>query len=140
MAEFKPRLGTRYQAQLSPVVDGQFIVATDSRELFYDDGSLRIPLADIVFLNTEAERLGVLAPLPKFYFVIASGKLYVWDGTIWNAINDDPFDENSLPPAGSLPTLLFVTHGKIRSLKLGNEGDVLTVRNEGLAWEQPQYQ
>lgn len=139
MAEFKPRLGTRYQAQLSPVEDGQFIVATDSRELFYDDGALRIPLADIVFLNTEAERRAVLAPLPKFYFVIASGKLYVWDGTIWTAINGDLFDENSVPAPGSLPTLLFIKNGKIRPLKLGLEGDVLTVRNEGIVWEKPEY-
>ena len=83
MPNFKPRLGTKFQAQTAPVNDGQFIVATDSRELFYDNGTLRIPLADIVFLNTEEERASILAPLPKFYFVIATGKLYVWDGTIW---------------------------------------------------------
>ena len=53
MPNFKPRLGTKFQAQTAPVNDGQFIVATDSRELFYDNGTLRIPLADIVFLNTE---------------------------------------------------------------------------------------
>ena len=140
MPNFKPRLGTKFQAQTAPVNDGQFIVATDSRELFYDNGTLRIPLADIVFLNTEEERASILAPLPKFYFVIATGKLYVWDGTIWTIINDDPFDENSLPPAGSLPSLLFVKHGKIRSLKLGDEGDVLTVRNGEIVWEPPQYQ
>ena len=56
MPNFKPRLGTKFQAQTAPVNDGQFIVATDSRELFYDNGTLRIPLADIVFLNTEEER------------------------------------------------------------------------------------
>ena len=80
MPNFKPRLGTKFQVQTAPVNDGQFIVATDSRELFYDNGTLRIPLADIVFLNTEEERASILAPLPKFYFVIATGKLYVWDG------------------------------------------------------------
>ena len=53
MPNFKPRLGTKFQAQTAPVNDGQFIVATDSRELFYDNGTLRIPLADIVFLNTS---------------------------------------------------------------------------------------
>ena len=68
MPNFKPRLGTKFQAQTAPVNDGQFIVATDSRELFYDNGTLRIPLADIVFLNTEEERASILAPLPKFYF------------------------------------------------------------------------
>ena len=52
MPNFKPRLGTKFQVQTAPVNDGQFIVATDSRELFYDNGTLRIPLADIVFLNT----------------------------------------------------------------------------------------
>ncbi len=139
MGFFKPTLGTKYQTQISPVADGQFIVATDSRELFYDDGSLRIPLADIVFLNTEDEREAILAPLPKCYFVIDSSKLYVWDGTEWTVINDDPFDENSLPPAGSLPTILYVKHGKVRSLALGNEGDVLTVSNEDIIWKQPTY-
>ena len=66
MPNFKPRLGTKFQVQTAPVNDGQFIVATDSRELFYDNGTLRIPLADIVFLNTEEERASILAPLPKF--------------------------------------------------------------------------
>ncbi len=139
MRKFKPVLGTKYQTQTMPANDGQFIVATDSRELFYDDGALRIPLADIVFLHKEAERELLLAPLPKFYFVIESSKLYVWDGTIWTVINDDPFDENSLPPAGSLPTLLYVKHGKIRPLKLGNEGDVLTIQNEEIVWKKPNY-
>ena len=73
MPNFKPRLGTKFQAQTAPVNDGQFIVAT-------------------------------------------------------------------VPPAGSLPTLLFVKHGKIRSLKLGDEGDILTVRNGEIVWEPPQYQ
>ena len=62
MSNFKPRLGTKFQVQTAPVNDGQFIVATDSRELFYDNGTLRIPLADIVFLNTEEERVSILAP------------------------------------------------------------------------------
>ncbi len=140
MSNFKPILGTKYQAQVSPVNDGQFIVATDSQELFYDNNNLRIPLADIVFLNTEEERAILLAPLPKFYFVIESSTLYVWNGAEWTAINDDPFDEQSLPAAGSLPTLLYVKHGKVRSLALGNEGDVLTVSNEEIVWKQPTYQ
>ena len=125
MSNFKPRLGTKFQVQTAPVNDGQFIVATDSRELFYDNGTLRIPLADIVFLNTEEERVSILAPLPKFYFVIATGKLYVWDGTIWTIINDDPFDENSLPPAGSLPTLLFIKHGKANNFTFIDNGEDL---------------
>ena len=29
---------------------------------------------------------------------------------------------------------------KIRSLKLGDEGDILTVRNGEIVWEPPQYQ
>ena len=55
MPNFKPRLGTKFQAQTAPVNDGQFIVATDSRELFYDNGTLRIPLADIVFLGLHGQ-------------------------------------------------------------------------------------
>lgn len=139
MPNFTPTLGTKYQTQLSPVRDGQFIVATDSHELYYDDGSLRIPLADIVFLNTEEERDLILAPLPKFYFVIASGALYVWDGTVWSAINGELFDRNSTPPVGSLPALLVVRHGKARPIKLGNDGDVLTVVGEDIEWRRPEF-
>lgn len=139
MGTFKPTVASRFQAQTSDIRDGQFIVATDSRELFYDDGSLRIPLADIVFLNTESEREEILAPLPKFYFVIATGNLYVWDGTFWTAINGSLFDQNSVPPAGSLPTLLIVRHGKARPLKLGNDGDVLTVVGQDIVWKRPEF-
>lgn len=139
MGIFSPRLGTKYQVQTSPVVDGQFIVATDSRELYYDNGSLRIPLGDIVFIPTEDERLEILAPLPKFYFVVESKLLYVWDGENWQVINDYPFDEYSLPSPGSLPAVLIVRHDKVRYLPLGNDGDVLTVCGEDIKWTKPQY-
>lgn len=134
MARFTPCIGSLSLAKTSPTINGQFIVATDSRELFFDHDSMRIPLNDIVFLNNEEERKDILAPLQKFYFIISTGTLYLWDGSCWIVINSNPFDEDSIPPAGSPTTLLYAKNGKIRPLPLGRNGDVLTVQNGSLAW------
>jgi hypothetical protein len=134
MARFTPCVGSLSLAKTSPTIDGQFIVATDSREIFFDNNSMRIQLNDIVFLTTEGEREEIFAPLQKFYFVTSTGKLYLWDGSCWIVINSNPMDENSIPPAGSPTTLLYAKDGKIKPLPLGQNGEVLTVLNGNLAW------
>ena len=65
MPNFKPRLGTKFQAQTAPVSDGQFIVATDSRELFYDNGTELPALIYEMTPKTKEIRNGL--PYPEEY-------------------------------------------------------------------------
>lgn len=139
MKKFRPALATKAKVDTTPPDDGQFIIATDSQEMFFDDGNRRIPLSDMVFVPTELERMMIFAPLPKFYFVLENSRLYVWSGESWSLVNNTGIDDYSFPPAGSPPAVIFASNGRFRSVPLGNEGDVLTVKNGKIAWVQPQY-
>lgn len=56
--------------EICPIVPGQYLICTDSGDVFYDTGDkVRKHLTDIIDLETDADRLAVLAPLDKFYFV-----------------------------------------------------------------------
>lgn len=140
MKKFRPTLATRAEVAGTPPGDGQFIITTDSREMFFDDGSMRIPLSDVVFVPTEMERAMILAPLPKFYFVLENSRLYVWSGAAWALVNNTGIDDYSFPPPGSPPAVIFASNGRFRFVPLGSEGDVLTIKNGRIAWVQPQYQ
>ena len=71
-------------------VAGQLIYCTDSLETFYDtsDGS-RIQMSDTIYLETEAEREALIAPLNgKIYFIRESGGIWSYDGEAWVSIKD----------------------------------------------------
>lgn len=66
--------------QIIPIKDGQFLIVTDTYKLIYDFGTTRIELSDIIDLDTEAQRIGLLTPLSKFYFVKETAALWRYDG------------------------------------------------------------
>lgn len=74
-----------------PLSMGRFLIASDSKSIFYDLENSRIQLTDIITLNTETERASILAPLDKFYFVKGSS-------TLWRYVNDK---WKSWPSSGS---------------------------------------
>ena len=66
-----------------PIKEGQFLITTDTRSIFYDLGDRRIQLTDILELNTEAERKALIAPVNKFYFIKDSGALWRYNNGAW---------------------------------------------------------
>ena len=53
-----------------PIVPGQYLICTDTGDIFYDDkDGIRRHLTDVIDVATEAARKAILAPLNKFYFV-----------------------------------------------------------------------
>ena len=66
-----------------PIKEGQFLMTTDTRSIFYDLGDRRIQLTDILELNTEAERKALIAPVNKFYFIKDSGALWRYNNGAW---------------------------------------------------------
>ena len=59
-----------------PISEGQFLMTSDTKNVFYDLAGERIQLTDIIELDTEAQRKAILAPLNKFYFVKDTGILW----------------------------------------------------------------
>lgn len=62
---------------LYPVVPGQYLICTDSGDVFYDtEDGVRKHLTDIIDLETDAERTAILTPLDKMYFVKESSRFW----------------------------------------------------------------
>lgn len=87
------------KSQLSSVsiVNGQLIYTTDTQDVYWDVNNSRKQITDIIVLNTEVEKDAILAPLPKFYYVTDSNKLYHYNNG-WVIINS----------GGSLDNLIYV--------------------------------
>jgi len=66
-----------------PIKDGQFLMTSDTKCIFYDLGDKRIQLTDILEIDTEQERQGLLAPVNKFYFVKDTGSLWKYHNGVW---------------------------------------------------------
>lgn len=85
MSRFQPRTADAASiSRSSNIADGQFIIATDSRQVFFDSGNNRLPLTDLIVLATEEERLAIAEPLPKLYLVTDTRRIYYYttDG-VW---------------------------------------------------------
>ena len=52
-----------------PFSNGSLIAATDTGELYVDYNGARMRIGDVIALETEAQRIATLAPLPKLYWV-----------------------------------------------------------------------
>lgn len=72
--------------QIVPLKDGQFLIITDAHKLMYDNGEDRITFCDIIDLENDDERTGLLAPLDKFYYVKSPGVLWRHSGDSWQSI------------------------------------------------------
>lgn len=81
--------------ELCPIAPGQYLICTDSGDLFYDtkDG-VRKHLTDIIDIETDAERIAILAPLDKTYFVKGTGHF-------WRYLNGAWVDLSTIAAGGS---------------------------------------
>ena len=75
--------------------NGSMIVATDTGELYVDYNGARMRIGDVFTLETEAQRLSTLAPLPKLYYVTETGKLWRFADD-WVCVNPDDVEANML--------------------------------------------
>ena len=66
-----------------PIKDKQFLIVTDSGDIFYDSDGTRVQLTDIIVLDTESQRLALTSPFEKFYFVKGSGALWRYNNSSW---------------------------------------------------------
>ena len=72
------------------VTNGCVYFVEDTKELFYDLGSKRTEVKDILILEKEAERTSILfSPLNKFYFVIETQILWLYKDGNWYRVTAD---------------------------------------------------
>lgn len=69
---------------LCPIAPGQYFICKDSGDVFYDtEDGVRKHLTDIIDLETDAERISILAPLNKMYFVKETGHFWRHLNGLW---------------------------------------------------------
>jgi hypothetical protein len=105
------------------VEDGQLIFATDRKETFLDSGSTRIELGDVIYIDSEVDRLMILEPIQyKLYYTKDSGKLYSYSDE-WKLLNVSSFIALSDSPDSYI----------------GNGGKILKVKTDetGLEFTSP---
>lgn len=86
MALFNPNVTVESKARNTtqlPISEGQFLMTSDTKNVFYDLVSERIQLTAIIELDTEAQRQAILTPLNKFYFVKNTGSLWRYNNNTW---------------------------------------------------------
>lgn len=66
-----------------PFKEKQFLIVTDSGDIFYDFDGTRVQLTDILVVDTESQRLALISPFEKFYFVKKSGVLWRYNNGSW---------------------------------------------------------
>ena len=85
------------QVNQVPMKPGQLVFSNDSFEIYLDNMySERIKITDIIKLDTENDRTGIIAPLAdKFYYVKATNKFwYVNEELEWHCVNADVTKES----------------------------------------------
>lgn len=95
-----------------PVRNGQMIFSRDTHTIYMDLHGNRLAYNDITVLNTDEERLAILAPIAKFYYVRSTHVLWSFEksGEWWQLtpsnLNPVFFGKaESFPEVGSNDTL-----------------------------------
>lgn len=72
------------------ISNGSVYFVEDTKELFYDFGSKRVEVKDILILEKESERTSILfTPLNKFYFVLETQNLWLYKDGTWYKLTSD---------------------------------------------------
>lgn len=69
---------------LCPIEPGQYLICKDSGDVFYDtEDGVRKHLTDIIDLGTDDERIAILTPLDKMYFVKETAHFWRYLNGLW---------------------------------------------------------
>ena len=97
--------------QSTPITNGKVYFVSDTKELFYDFGTVRNEVKDILILEKEAERTDILfAPLNKFYFVLETKILWVYKDGAWYQVS---YDMNNYYDKTVIDSLLELKQDKL---------------------------
>ena len=93
--QFIPKARNANAIPEEPFSNGSLIAATDTGELYVDYNGARMRIGDVITLETEAQRIATLAPLPKLYYVTETGKLWRFADD-WVCVNPDDIEADTV--------------------------------------------
>ena len=119
-----------------PVNDGNLIFVRDTRKVYLDMGGLRLDFATIRVFQTDAERVGTLAPVEGFYYVEDTGVLWRYSSS-WKQMTPSNLTPiffgkyEDFPPTGS-SSMLYVDDARTYRW----DGTKYTVVANKTEWEE----
>lgn len=85
MANFKLTRGTLAKVNTQAVIDGQMLVTSDTGELFFDIGTKRVRISDLIGATALPQASEAISG--KMYYVSGSNTLAYFDGTSFITVN-----------------------------------------------------
>ena len=145
MADTSPKftacITTGSKASQLPIQNGQLIFVKDKQEIWFDFNDKRVHYVDIIVLNTEQERVSLLAPITnKFYYVEETYVL--WRRTLsgWMQVTMPPQDimyiGEELPESGIENKIYINTANKEISVWDGNSYNVVSNKSDSISEEE----
>ena len=95
MASTYSRILTKgYHSALAstPIEDGKLRFTVDTGQIFLDDNNERVEISDFIKIDTEAEILSTLAPLPKFYYARDTKRFLMYVNGEWEVVAEKNSD------------------------------------------------
>ena len=145
MADMSPKftacVTTGSKASQLPIKNGQLIFVKDKQEIWFDFNDKRVHYIDIIVLNTEQERVSLLAPITnKFYYVEETYVLWRRTPSGWMQITMPPQDimyiGEELPESGVANKLYINTIKKEISIWGGDSYNIVSNKSESIPEEE----
>lgn len=76
-----------------PLEDGQLIFVYDKKKIVLDNHGIRTVYEQIQTIEKEEQRVGLLAPIDSFYFVIETSILWRYANGHWIQITSQPAEK-----------------------------------------------
>lgn len=123
MVDFKATATTENVLTAAQIDNGRLYITQDTKSLYVDYDDIRLKIGDVIFLNTENQRLMTLAPLSnKLYLVKETGILWFFT-TDWVQIGTSSGGTNDYETLINQPQINSITLTGNKSLSdLGIQG------------------
>ena len=123
MVDFKATATTENILTAAQIDNGRLYITQDTKSLYVDYDDIRLKIGDVIFLNTENQRLMTLAPLSnKLYLVKETGILWFFT-TDWVQIGTSSGGTNDYETLINQPQINSITLTGNKSLSdLGIQG------------------
>lgn len=109
------------------ISNGQLIFVKDTHRILLDINNKRTSYEQIITINTDSERIALLAPIDGFYFVLDTAILWRYSGE-WIQITSQPTNHvvqmdsvTSFPLTGN-ENLIYIDKSENATYRWDNEG------------------
>ena len=87
MAFAKFKKVTQNQIASGAITEGNLIFTSDGLNLYWDiNATTRVKVTDIIELASESDRIALLNPIEKFYYIFSTGVFWRYHSGSWSVI------------------------------------------------------